>query len=168
MIGDRIDEILDALDVAARNFPIKALAGEIYTGQGSSKAESTLRGELNQQPGHKLGLVTALQIMQKTKDLRALDKIEEMFERVAAPVPVETHGRASLRPVMELNSDMIKEFGHNMKALGNALKDGSIDAAEAQVCLHELKELIAGCVRLECYLNHQFSGSAPKEVLHER
>jgi translation initiation factor 2 alpha subunit (eIF-2alpha) len=69
---------------------------------------------------------------------------------------------------MELNSNLIKEFGHNMKALGNALKDGSIDAKEAEVCLRELKELITACIRLETYLNHQFSDSAPKEVLHER
>jgi hypothetical protein len=84
---------------------------------------------------------------------------------------------------MELNSDMIKEFGHNMKALGNALKDGSIDAKEAKVCLRELKELITACIRLETYLNQQFSvGAGPSacppkeqfqatrncEVLHER
>ena len=174
----RLDEIYDLLQSAALAYPLKALVGEITTDQGSSKAESTLRGELNQQPGHKLGLVTALQIMQKTGDLRALDKIEEMFDRTAVSIPVGATGRSPLRPIMELNSDMIKEFGHNMKALGNALKDGSIDAVEAKVCLRELRELITACIRLETYLNHQFAvgGFAvgknpfypPKEVIHER
>jgi hypothetical protein len=158
------DEIYDLLDIAAKSFPLKALAGEIYTGQGTSKAESTLRGELNQQPGHKLGLVTALQIMKKTKDLRALDKIEEMFDRIAAAIPIGRPQGSPLRPIMELNADLIKEFGEELKALGNALKDGSIDDKETAVCLKELQHLIAACVRLETYLKHQFSVGA---TLHD-
>ena len=55
-----MDQIIDYLDVAAKRYPIKKLAFEL------DKGESTLRNELTQQPGYKLGLITALNIMKKT------------------------------------------------------------------------------------------------------
>ena len=73
-----MDELYDLIDSAAKRYPIKALAPEI------DKAESTLRGELNRQPEHKLGLSTALLIIEKTWDSggrEALDKIEAEVEQ---------------------------------------------------------------------------------------
>ena len=72
-----MQHVIDLLDIAAKNYPVKALAPEI------GKAESTLRNELTQQDGYKLGLLTAYQILKITKDYRALDRLERLLGRVA-------------------------------------------------------------------------------------
>lgn len=148
--GDAIQEVFDLLDVAAKSYPVKALAYELYNDKGHAKAESTLRGELNQQPGHKLGLVTALHILERTKDFRALDRIEALFGRVAFPMPEARSGEAA--PVVRLVAKLTQEFGGHMEALGAALDDGRITGEEAQTCLKELEDLIRACGRLQAHL----------------
>jgi len=139
-----MDRIIDLLDVAAKNYPIKALAPEI------GKGESTLRNELTQQPGYKLGLMTSILIMQKTGDLRALDQIESLFDRVAFNIPQPISH--NMRPAMELVAKLTKEFGENMTEMAAAMEDGVISAKEAQKCLKENRDLVEACLRLEAYL----------------
>jgi len=139
-----MDEIIDLLDIAAKDFPIKALADEI------DKAESTLRNELTRQPGYKLGLHTAVLIMKKTKDLRALDKIESFFNRVAFVLPPPQEG--AMEPIMKMVASMAREFGENMEALAKTLEDGKITKHEATRCLQENKDVITACVKLQAYL----------------
>lgn len=139
-----MDEIIDLLDIAAKNYPIKALAVEI------GKAESTLRNELTQQPGYKLGLQTALLIMKRTGDLRALDKIEEAFDRVAFRLPkAEPNDMSEL---MKLIAGGTREFGEHMAAMADAMEDGKITRAEAVGCLKELRDVMAELVKLRAYL----------------
>jgi len=139
-----MDEIIDLLDIAAKNYPIKALASEI------DKAESTLRNELTQQPGCKLGLTTAILILKKSYDLRSLDKIEAMFERVAFRLPrPESH---NMHPVMQLVANLSKEFGENMSEMANAIQDGVVTDREAKKCLQENEDLMKACIELKAYL----------------
>lgn len=143
---EQLQGIVDALDVAAKDFPIKALAGEIF------KGESTLRGELNGQPGHKLGLTTALLILCRTGDLEALDRIEETFGRVAFRIPETRHDM--LGEIWELAGRLAKEFGEHVQALGGAVMDGQVDPQEAKACLRELKDVLSAAVELQAHLRH--------------
>ena len=138
-----MQEIFDLLDTAAKDYPLKALAGEI------DKNEKTLRNELTQQGDFKLGITTAILIMKKTGDLRALDRIESFFNRVAFVMP---EPRESALTVMKLAGKLSKEFGEHMVSLGAAIEDGKIARQEARTCLGELKDVIEACVRLQAYL----------------
>jgi hypothetical protein len=139
-----MDQIIDLLDAAAKRYPIKALCDEI------GKGESTLRNELTQQEGYKLGLITTILIMRKTGDLEALDRIEAMFNRAAFLLPAPD--QEDVLPVMRIAADMAAEFGESLKALGDGMKDGRLTGKEAERCLKENMDLIKACVRLKAYL----------------
>jgi len=139
-----MDNIIDLLDIAAKEYPLKALAFEL------DKGESTLRNELAQQPGYKVGLITAILIMLKTKDLRALDEVEAHFNRVAFELPKPEAG--DMRPIMELVANLSKEFGENMKELAAAMTDGKVTPDEAKRCFAENQDLIKACIKLQAYL----------------
>lgn len=149
---EQVQKVVDALDVAAKEFPIKALAGEIF------KGESTLRGELNGQPGHKLGLTTALLILARTQDLRALDRIEEVFGRVGIPLPSST--RTDPAPLMTAAGKLAREFGEHVTVLGCALMDGTVDRGEAAECLKELRDTVRAAMELQCHLE-KLAGEEP-------
>lgn len=140
----RMQEVIDRLDIAAKDYPIKALAPEL------NKGESTLRNELTEQPGCKLGLTTSLLIMQKTNDLRALDLIEAMFNRVAFVIPPARTG--DMRTVVEMLAKISKEFGEHMTEAGKTMEDGTITEAEARSCLTELQDLIEACLHFKGYM----------------
>lgn len=138
------DELLDVLDAAAKRYPIKALAADI------NKAESSLRNELTQQHGYKLGIWDAVLIMKKTKDLTALDMIEDFFKRVAFPLPSGHAGDPA--PLMRIMAEMSKEFGESIEALADSLRDGDINRREAERCLKETGDLVKKCIELEAHL----------------
>ena len=104
-----MEEIIDLLDIAAKSYPIKALCSEI------DKKESTLRNELTEQPGYKLGLKTAILIMKKTGDLKALDRIERIFNRVAFLLPEPDPEK--ILPLMKMVAKATKEFGELVEAV---------------------------------------------------
>jgi len=139
-----MDYMIDLLDAAAKEYPIKALCDDL------GKAESTLRNELTQQPGYKLGLKTAVMIMKKTADLRALDCIEEMFGRVAFDIPRPKPG--NMAPAMALVGRLAREFGESMQELGAAMHDGRIDTEEAHRSLKELHDVLHACLELQAHL----------------
>jgi hypothetical protein len=139
-----LDEIYDLLDAAAKAHPMKALADEI------GKAESTLRNELTEQPGYKLGLRTAILVLRRTGDLRPLDAIEAMFGRVAFAIP--KCDKTDLHPVLRLAGKAMKEFGEYTQAMAHPLAAGEITRAEAAVCLKELNDVLACCVELKAHL----------------
>jgi regulatory protein CII len=139
-----MDELHDTLDAAAKGHPIKALAPEI------GKAESSLRNELTQQPGYKLGLVTAIQIMKTTKNLKALDRIETMFNRVAFEIP--RADSANPVPLMRLMAELSKEFAESISACSDAWKDGIVTKAELTRCQKENRDLIEKAIQLEANL----------------
>lgn len=139
-----LDSIFDLLDSAAKNHPIKALADEI------GKAESTLRNELSEQPGYKLGLRTAVLIMRRTGDLRALDGLEKSFNRVAIEIPI--CDRRNPVPILRLAGKAMQEFGEYTQALANALLDGEIKRAEAENCLSKINDVLSSCIELKANL----------------
>jgi hypothetical protein len=139
-----MQDVIDLLDVSAKSYPIKALAPEI------GKAESTLRGELTQQDGYKLGLLTAFQIWKRTGDLRSLDRMEYLLGRVAFPLP--TASPDNMPDLMALVGRPSKEFGDHMKEIAEAIKDGKIDKGEARKCHKELLEMMAVAAQLKAYL----------------
>lgn len=146
-----MDDIIDLLDVAAKRYPIKAIAPKIKGHVSANRAESTLRSELNQQPGYKLGLITAIQIMQITGDLAALDMIESLFDRVAFRLPKHKDGNPST--IMVLASRLSKEFGETIEEMARAMEDGKLTKNEISRCLAELGDLIKVCVELEAFLS---------------
>ena len=139
-----MDGIIDLLDIAAKEYPIKALASEM------GKGESTLRNELTQQPGYKVGIMDAIQIMKKTGNLRALDRIEEMFSRTAFMIPNPEYNNAVT--IMKLVANLSKEFSKTIHLMANALENSAISKTEARQCLKENKELIKACIQLQAYL----------------
>jgi hypothetical protein len=139
-----MQDVIDLLDIAAKNYPIKALAPDI------GKAESTLRNELTQQDGYKLGLVTTYQILRHTKDYRALDRLETLLGRVAFELPEASP--TDMPGVMNLVGRLTKEFGENVQCLGDAMEDGRVSKKEARDCLRELLEVIDAAVKLKAYL----------------
>ncbi len=139
-----MQRVIDLLDIAAKNYPVKALAPEI------GKAESTLRNELTQQDGYKLGLLTAYQILKTTKDYRALDRLERLLGRVAFPLP--TASPDDMPGLMALVGRLSKEFGEHMQEIAEAMKDGKIDKGEARKCHKELLEMMAVAAQLKAYL----------------
>lgn len=143
------DEIIDYLDVAAKKYPMKKLAGRIKGHVSNIRAESTLRNELNQQPGYKLGLITAIQIMQITGDTEALDAVETMFGRVAFKLPKHTDGNPST--LMKLAAKLSKGFAKTIEEMAGAMEDGKLTKKERARCLGELQDLIRVCVELEAF-----------------
>ena len=139
-----MDGIIDLLDIAAKEYPIKALAPEM------GKGESTLRNELTQQPGYKVGIMDAVLIMKHTRDLRALDRIEEMFHRTAFMIPNPEYNNTI--PVMNLVANLSKEFSETIRAMSAALHDGAISKKYATKCLTETRELIKACIEIQGYL----------------
>ena len=149
------DQIIDMLDVAAKSYPIKHLAPKIKNHVSANVAESTLRNELNQQPGYKLGLITALQIIHYTQKIEALDAIEALFGRVAFPLPKRHAGKfASLMRMVATTS---REFGEALVILANSLDDGILTDKEREECLAELNDLIPAVMELKAYLNQEVS-----------
>lgn len=139
-----MDLVIDLLDAAAKRYPIKALCDRI------GKAESTLRNELTQIDNYKLGLKTAILIMRETGDLKALDRIEALFNRIAFAIP--TCDKCDMIPVLRLAGKMMQEFGEHTQAMANALMDGRITRAEAEICLKELNDVLASCIELKAHL----------------
>lgn len=139
-----MQDVIDLADVAAKNYPIKALAPEI------GKAESTLRNELTQQEGYKLGLVTFFQILKRTKDYRALDRLEKLLGRVAFEVP--NVSLTDIPTLMQLVGDISREVGEHMSAMGVAMSDGRLDRDEIRDCVKELTDVIRAAARLKVYL----------------
>lgn len=135
----------DMLDAAAKRYPVKALAEEV------DKAESTLRNELVQQPGYKLGLVTAIKIMERTGDLAALDWIEAKLDRVAVPIP--QYGPSQETELVNYAGKISKETGEVLTALAESMKIGKLSANERCLIRKEtyeaLKALAALWVRLK-------------------
>lgn len=139
-----LDRIFDLLDAAAKSYPIKALADEI------GKGESTLRNELTEQPGYKLGLRTAVLIMRRTGDYRALDGLEKSFGRVAFEIPVCS--KQDPLPILRLAGKTMQEFGEYTQALANALANGRITRDEAVNCLSKLTDVLSACIELRAHL----------------
>ena len=149
-LQETLDNVIDRLDSAAKSYPIKALAPMIRGDLTASKAESTLRNELTQQPGYKLGLVTAIQILHHTGDLAALDAIETLFQRTAWAVP-DVAGADPL-PVMGHVGKLSKEFAEVVEACAQSLEDGCMEAKEIDRCLGEVEELIVESIRFRAVL----------------
>ena len=144
-----MDQLIDLLDVAAKEYPIKALCDEV------GKAESTLRAELNRQPGYKLGIITAIMVIKKTGDLRPLDFIEEMFNRTAFEIPDAVP--ADPKPLMKMVANLSKEFSETIQSLAYAMDQKSeggeaIVKSEARQCQKEVRDLIKVCIELQAYL----------------
>ena len=139
-VEEQLEDVIDLIDAAAKQYPIKALAPELKTGITRARAESTLRAELNQTEGYKLGMITAIMIMAKTGDLSALDAIEDVFNRVAFALPVTAPSDPA--PIMKLLARLSKEFSETVAKVAWAMQDGEISRKEAWGCLQELDELI--------------------------
>ena len=92
----------------------------------------------------------AIQIMKKTGNLRALDRIEDMFKRTAFVIPNPQYNNTI--PVMNLVANLSEEFSDTIGAMAIALRDSVITKQDAKQCLKENKELIKACIELQAYL----------------
>lgn len=149
-LHEHLDTILDRLDAAAKAYPIKALAPLIRGDLTPSKAESTLRNELSQQPGYKLGIITAIQIILRTGNLSALDAIEELFGRTAWVVP--TIEKADPVPVMAMAAQLAREFARTIEETSDAVADGNLGDAERETIIGRLDALQIQCIRFKAML----------------
>jgi hypothetical protein len=145
-----LESIIDRLDIAAKGYPIKALAPRLKTEVTAAKAESTLRGELNQTAGYKLGLVTAIQIMAETGDMAALDLIEDLFGRTAFDIPKVEPGDPA--PFMKMVSKLSKEFSETVQEIAGGLADDDLDPKETRRCINEVCDLIKAAIQFKATL----------------
>jgi hypothetical protein len=143
-----MDQIFDLIDSAAKRFPMSAVVARL-----EDKAESTLRNELNRQPGYKLGLATAVRIIRITRDFSALDCIEKMCGRVAFDIP--PLASADRAPLLELAGQLAVEYGEYCVELGNALRDRKITADEKKRCIKEVDDVVQKCLQLKANLQAQ-------------
>lgn len=141
-----MDELFDILDSAAKQYPIKKLAMEL------GKAESSLRNELTQQNGYKLGMITAINIMLKTGELKPLKMIGAMFGLIFYQKPKSI--LANPVSLIKHISSLSGEFGKTVRALGTAMEDGEVTEDERKRCLEKTDELIKACLKLEAALNN--------------
>jgi len=139
-----VQRVFDRLDVAAKQYGCESLAGRI------GKAQSTLRNELAGLPGHKLGIITAIQILAWTGDLAALDSLEETLGRV--PVEFPRSKKDDPAPLMAASGRLAREFGEHLASLGTALMDGVVDATEARMCLRALDEVVKAAMTVRVHL----------------
>ena len=140
---ENIDDIFDRLDVAAKNFPVKALAAEMH-----DKAESTLRNELIRQPGYKLGLVTALEIMRMSGDLSALEIIESMFDRVGIPIDNSEKRKMGKANWLGHIGKVARESGDIISSLAESVKDGCLNDSERRLCRKECHDALCALASL--------------------
>lgn len=134
MTPDEAIVLHDFLDVAAKRYPLKALAPLV------DKAESSLRNELMQQNGYKLGIVTAVQIMKLTGDFSALDWIERRFDRLAVRIPTSAPTREE--DLVTYAGRIARETGDVLVNLGAALADGQMTAVEREKIKTETYEAL--------------------------
>jgi regulatory protein CII len=106
--------------------------------------------KLNQQPGYKLGLVTAVQIMEKTGDLSALDTVEALFGRTAFVIP--TMKSTDPVPVMAKAGKLSKEFSDVIEETSLAMADGHLDGDEIEKLTKEVEDLLLVCIRFKALL----------------
>jgi len=161
-LKDTIKSATDQIDVLAKMYPMKALAIDLR-GADDPRAESTLRAELNGQPGYKLGGSTFVAIMDlatkhpdhrvREMALAALDTIEAHFGRVAYQVPVIEHQGDPL-PVLAHVARISKEFSEAVNAASDAMADGRVDAHEAVLMRAEAVELRDAIIRMIAMLDH--------------
>lgn len=163
-LHDSMDQVIDRLDAAAKAYPIKALAPKIRGDLSASKAESTLRNELNQQPGYKLGLITTVQIMAETGDLAPLDTIETLFGRTAWTIP--TVENTDPVPIMAKAGRLSKEFSEVIETAARAMADGRLDRDETDQLLKEVEDLLLVCIHFKALLQqiHAQSARPPRRV----
>lgn len=161
-LQETLDNVIDRLDAAAKSYPIKALAPMIRGDLTASKAENTLRQELTQQPGYKLGLVTAIQILHYTGDLAALDAIEALFNRTAWAVPDVT--AADPLPVMCHVGKVAHEFSDVVDSCAKCMEDGCVENDEIDRSLGEVEELIVECIRFRAVLRAMRAADSQADV----
>lgn len=145
-IKPQLDRIHELLSAAAHKHGVKQIVFDL----DEDKTYKTLLNELSQQGTSKLGLKTAIKIMQLTGDLAPLDLIEALFNRVAFSLPENQTG--AMAPLFLLVGKLTFEFGENMSLLGYAMQDGQITKSEARACLKELADVLKALLQLRAYL----------------
>ena len=139
-VHGRMQNVIDMLDAAAKKYPIKALAPMLKSDVTRARAESTLRAELNQTEGYKLGLITSIMIMAKTGDVSALDEVESIFNRTAFDMPNVTPGDPA--PLIDLISKLSKNFSQTIQKVAQSLSNNMLKHEETQSCIKELDDLM--------------------------
>jgi hypothetical protein len=130
----------DFIDVSAKRYPLKSLAPLV------NKAESSLRNELMQQSGYKLGITTAIEIMERTGDMSALDWIERRFDRVAVRIPTSSPTREN--DLVSYAGKVARETGDVLIVLGASLADGHMTAEERTKIRDETYEALRALAAL--------------------
>ena len=119
--GIDVENVLNLIDGAAKSYPLKKITSII------GKPYSTLANELSNQPGYKLGLITALQIVQTSGDYRAIDEIEKGFGRVAINLPDPEYSNHGIHQLVMME---IEAFGNLISETEKSLMDGILTKRE--------------------------------------
>ena len=148
-------EIMNQIVIAVRSYGRKSMADNL------DKAYSTLANELEERDWAKLGLRDALKIigmclgqdapeMARMAATRALDLIDDQFNRIGYTIPDKVNG--DMTHTMHLMSQLSKEFGDSIKSLADAISDGCFHPKEIAECLSENRDLMKVCLQVEHYL----------------
>lgn len=128
-----VEKILDLTDAAAKEHGLKRVAG------ATGKKYSTLAGELAEQPGYKLGMITALKIWEETKKMEALYATCSEFGYVAIPLP---RIKKSCKELYKLALQVAKEFGEAIKEFEEAINDDVLIEQEKKKIIKEIDDLL--------------------------
>ena len=158
-MGNRIDkeELVNQFKILAMSYGLKVMANDL------DKAYSSLANELDEREWAKLGLRTAISMLEQVLIVNPKSKQATMaarqilsmlaagFNLIAYEIPAAPKGSAT--DAMHLISAMSKEFADNIRALAESLSDGRLSDREVDKCRMENRELIKACLRIEYYLN---------------
>ena len=140
----KLQDVYNALEIAAKNFGLKRLAPE------ANKSYSALANEISRQPNYKLGLSTVAIIIARTGDMRPLSEFCSIFNHVAVPIPTRPFG--STMDLWTGLSDMAMEFAQTTETFIKAMSGGTIGDEEKRRCSDEIGRLVDTCLRVKTWL----------------
>lgn len=104
----------------------------------------SLQRILNANDPYDLGVRKLIGFINACGNFTLLDHIEARLGRIAFPVAADKNCKLNLEGMCKF----VKEAGHAMNALSDALADGRITKAEAAECRREIMHLVQICMGL--------------------
>lgn len=152
-------KIVDQFKILAMAYGLKVMANDL------DKAYSSLANELDERDWAKLGLRTALSMLEQVLIINPrseqammaanniLDMISNGFGRISYVIPTDI-GDKGLVQTIRLIADLSREYAGDIECLADALVDGKMTDKEACECQQKNRELIKAALLIELHLNH--------------
>jgi hypothetical protein len=150
--------VMDAARNVAEDYPggARAVAARI------DKNETTFSHELNETGGAKLGLVTAVKMTNRTKDLRILNAFAAEAGCMVLPLPEALNVDGN--DAMHLVSRLAGEFNDVVQRFVSAVGDGEVTGNEVEAIRREWSELQAVGQKVVSYAEALHQAGKPEHL----